>query len=183
MCPADLALVEMTAASAQAEMSLDEANTVYTAYRSYVVHEDDLVHQWTTWSIAIQTFAVATFGLIYQRQLDALVALSGPGSHLTPELTDLLINQYRAVLFLVASFGLGVSAISGVAVYAAQRSIKHLEHRWYREHARDASICHKFPQLTGGGNRIALLLGHCLPLGLPVFFVIFWVITIIYVAH
>ena len=84
MCPADLALVETTAASAQAEMSLDEANTVYTAYRSYVVHEDDLVHQRTTWSIAIQTFAVATFGLIYQRQLDALVALSGPGSHLNP---------------------------------------------------------------------------------------------------
>jgi hypothetical protein len=132
-------------------MGLAEATAVYSAFRGYVVHEDDLVHQRTTWSIAIQTFAVATFGLIFQRTMEAIAALGGP----TPpvDLLNLVADRYRFILLLVAGFGLGVSLISGIAVYAAQKAISRLQRVWVEKHFNIDPICDKFPPLTGGAAK------------------------------
>ena len=160
---------------------MDEASQLYTAFRAYLSHEDDLIHQRTTWSITIQSFVIATFGFTFQKQMEIVAKQSEPASSsLKAELSNVLA-QYDHFLVALAVFGLTVAVISGAAVYAAQSAITRLVTLWQGHHDREP-CCRRFPLLTGGGSRIAHVLGHSLPLALPLFFVLFWLTTAVYVA-
>jgi hypothetical protein len=158
----------------------DHAAALYTAYRNYLSHEDDLIHQRTTWSITIQSFTIATFGLTFQKKMEIL-ARTDPGAagNAAAGLAG-VITQYDHFLIALAGFGLGVALISGASVFAAQKAIRRLIVLWQSCCSRN-SATHDFPLLTGGGSRTAHHLGHMLPLALPVFFVLFWTLIALYI--
>lgn len=161
----------------------ENANNMYKAYRDYIVHEDDLVNQRTTWSVTIEAFVIGIFGLTYQKKMEGLITFFG----LDDKRTGFSINKMKEVvdvfdefLIIIAVFGIGIALISGVAVYAAQHAIQKLGERW-EDQCSKLHLCNEFPPLTGGGNRLATYLGHTFPLVLPGFFIVFWALAIVWV--
>lgn len=162
----------------------EHANNLYTAHRDYIVHEDDLVNQRTTWAITIESFVIAIFGLAYQKKMEGLLAFFGldeDKKSFSVEVMKTFDHVFDQFLIMIAVFGLIVAMISGVAVYAAQRAIKVLGEHWEAE-CSTTPLCGRFPPLTGGGNKLSTRLGHTFPLILPIFFVAFWLFTIIFIA-
>ncbi len=144
------------------------SKTVYEIYRSYLMHEDDLVHQRTTWSMAIQGFTVAAVGWVFPPMMQALKEMDFDRGN---ECKDLI--QFFCVL------GMGVSFISALGIFAAQTAIRRLEGNWKKHGAHQSD----FPRLTGGGSRLALWMGHSLPLALPIFLMVLWFLLLSYVRE
>ena len=112
------------------------ANEMYKAHREYVVHEDDFVNQRTTWAITIESFVIAIFGLTYQKKMEGLLTFHGLDDKKTTS-AAIKINQFVELfdqrLNMIAVFGFAVAVISGIAVYAAQRSIFGVNTAWKKE--------------------------------------------------
>jgi hypothetical protein len=171
-------------AAASRDCSDEHANNVYRAYRDYIVHEDDLVNQRTTWSITIQAFVIAIFGLTYQKKMESIVSFYGlddKTTNYTLELLNKLVIQFDQFLLIIAIFGLVVASISGAAVYAAQRAIRFVSLKWTSE-CSGKQVFSQFPSLTGGGNAFSTRLGHVFPLVLPLFLVGFWLFVVLYIT-
>lgn len=162
---------------------LEHAHNLFEAHRGYIVHEDELVNQRTTWSITIQAFAIAIFGLTFQKKIEVVTAFYGLSDKpiaITAQTAEKLLDQFDQFMVMVSAFGLAVAAISGVAVYAAQRSIQIVEGRW-RAECSGNHACRHFPPMTGGGSGASTALGHVFPLLLPVFLILFWSFVVGYV--
>ena len=162
----------------------EHAHNVYKAYRDYIVHEDDLVNQRTTWSITIQSFVIAIFGLTYQKKMEGIITFYGlDDKNIALPIQSMRDLAWQFDLFLlgIAFFGLAVASISGAAVYAAQRAIRFVSTGWASVRS-GAELYAQFPSLTGGGNAASTTLGHFFPLALPVFLASFWLSVILYVA-
>lgn len=150
---------------------------VYEMYRAYIVHEDDVVNQRTTWSITIQFFTIATLGFSYQKRME--IVSNFCINHIqTPFVHDFL-TRFDRFMMILAVFGCAVSFISGLSAYAAQRAIKSIRASWKATSSKHTEY-QIFPALTGGGDRQAHILGHLWALVLPIFFVVFWIGTISY---
>ena len=156
-------------------LELQQSVSMYTVYRQYLVHEDDLVHQRTTWSITIQGFLIVAFGLAFQNKVKIFEMPPVVTSTFAPPLLD---RQYSAEIFILAILGIGVSLICLLAVLAAQRAINGLRRSWASWHRRHQGLP-DYPDLAGGGDWCATLLGHQLPVCLQAFFAGFWIIVVL----
>ena len=151
-----------------------ELQELYSTIRTYVVHEDDLINQRTTWFTTLQNFTLVTFGLVYAKIFDTATGVVEHNYHLSNT-----YSHFKYFLFVLASFGFVVSLLQFLAVSAAQRSISALEKRW------DTYCFRKpkgllLPPMTGGGDRPATTWGHRLPKFLPWFCTIAWLSAMVY---
>jgi hypothetical protein len=161
---------QQTSASQDPEITREDWFLVYDQFRKYLTHEDDLVNQRTTWAITIQSFSLAAVGWVF--------------SALTADMNAR--NYYRAIqaVHLIQFFcalGIGVSIISAGGIAAAQTAIRRLEMNWGCVVARSPYKAY-FPMLAGGGSRRALWMGHAMPLALPVFLVLLWILLLTYIT-
>ncbi len=168
---ADKARVPASQNPPAAGLSLQDYLGIYDAFRKYLTHEDDLVHQRTTWSITIQSFSIAAVGWVFTAMMSEI---NGNNSYRAYECNRLI--QFFCVL------GVGVSLISAGGIFAAQRAIHRLETDWNKQSANSPYQGY-LPKLSGGGSRLALWMGHALPLFLPIFLMCLWIILWVYMYN
>jgi hypothetical protein len=147
----------------------EQSISMYTVFRQYLVHEDDLINQRTTWSITIQGFIIVAFGLSFQNRLNLNIANAAQIQSITK-----FDREYGMLILALATLGLGVSLICLVSVRAGQIAIRGLIKiwgQWHNAHPRSPG----YPPLSGGGEYWATRLGHAAPIVLQSFFVLFWI--------
>jgi hypothetical protein len=149
---------------------------LYSILRDYICHEDDLIHQRTTWFTAIQNFTLVTFGYIYASKLEGTPSF---WNIYPPHNTH---SQYIYFLCALALFGIIISLLQLLAVWAAQRSIDAIQSHWEGEtiksHFESLGTAYTIelllPAMTGGGGKRFTRHGHNLPLFLPIVCLIGW---------
>jgi hypothetical protein len=124
-------------------ITVDQSIQIYTVFRQYLIHEDDLINQRTTWSLNIQAFIIVAFGLAFQNSINV--------AH--DRLSD---HEYGILILALATLDAGVSLICLISVRAAQIAIRGLcakSREWDKTHPRSPG----YPPLTGGGEYWATL--------------------------
>jgi hypothetical protein len=149
----------------QDSIVIEHSVSIYTIFRQYLIHEDDLVNQRTTWSLTIQAFIIVAFGVAFQNRMS--IAHGQRSEH-----------EYAFLIFALAILGLGVSLICLISVRAAQIAIQGLSEKWDQWGKTHLGSSDYYPPLTGGGKYWATRLGHALPIVLQGFFVGFWIAVI-----
>jgi hypothetical protein len=91
-----------------------------------------------------------------------------------------VVQECRHLVQFFCVLGIGVSLISAGGIIAAETAIARLEAEWTRQSA-NSLYRGQLPALTGGGNRSARLMGHSLPLALPLFLIILWAMLMGYI--
>jgi hypothetical protein len=152
-----------------APLNLQDYLGLYDAYRKYLVHEDDLINQRTSWTVAIQSFSIAAVGWVF-------TAMINPSNGADPY----VVQECKRLIQFFCALGIGVSLISAGGILAAESAISRLEGEWSKQ-AADSPYHRYLPPLTGAGNRSARLMGHALPLSLPLFLMTLWALLLIYI--
>ena len=147
----------------------DVVRDLYSIYRDYMKHEDDLINQRSTWHLLIQGFLFATFGVMGEWQPE-----SGAG----------FLNGHRLFLIMVlASTGMAIAVVACVSVAAAYLAIRRLCKGWEDAKA-DSSVSNLrdvFPGIAGAGGDWIKRCGIAAATVTPVLLVAAW-LTILAVA-
>jgi len=114
---------------------------LYSIYRDYMKHEDDLINHRSTWHLLIQGFLFATFGVMGEWQ---------PG-----DVTGFLLPQRLHLAILLASIGTAIAILAFASVFAAYFAIERLCKDW--NHAKvDSGISQALrgvmPGIAGAGS-------------------------------
>jgi hypothetical protein len=93
--------------------------SLYTIYRNYVVHEDGLIHQRTSWLMTFQSVLLGAFAFVFEghigkQDFESWFDTSGPTIY------------YRGFLLFLCVAGIGAAAISLHSITAASRAIREL---------------------------------------------------------
>jgi hypothetical protein len=145
---------------------------LYRIYRSYIEHEDRLIHNRTTWLITIQSFLIATFGFSFQKWYELSM---NPATQWTPTTIN-ATKYYQIFLISLCIVGFIVSIIAFFALKAAAIAIRNLHDEW-KKLADTLPFDHRLPVIIGGGIDQSVSHGLFLPLPLPFFFVSLWLIS------
>lgn len=155
-----------------------DAEAIYLIYRSYVEHEDELIHHRTTTLVTTQSFLLATLGICYQKRFE--VAATFFDQHRSLSSIGLVNIEFSGLMLSLAIIGLASSVIAIFSLRAAKAALQKLEIDW-RKIAVRRSITY-LPRLTGGGNPKAIKHGIYLSLYTPYFCFIFWLVTLVTLA-
>lgn len=187
----------------------DEANyskrgeELFSLYRDYLKHEDNLINQRTTWLITIQSFLIATFGFSYQNRFTGLITIysgylekngyptlsSSSIGTIPPEILEnitrqypeigIKISNYNNLLYALSIIGLITSVIAFFSVSAAVNATVAIRKKWYAISSFSRRIiANQLPDISGGGSRHAHLFGKVMSLSLPIFFIVFWSVIV-----
>jgi hypothetical protein len=171
-------------------MGIPDTGTIYSAYRAYVVHEDDLINQRTTWSMTAQGIMLAAFGYIYSARLMVMttvptmahsISMNGSDadwSGLASSLEVFRLEQYDHLLAGICILGIVFGVIAFIAILAALLAVREIKrHLASATGEPSESIRRHYPELTGGGSSWAHWLGFIYPIFLPGTVVLFWLIA------
>jgi hypothetical protein len=157
---------------------------IYPDYNKRVEQENQLINNRITWMITIQSFLIATVGLVYSYYFQALIAYIATVSNKT----SLQIVRKASLLIwrLMMSFsaiGLVVSVIAGFLIYTACVSIESIEEKWEEQKievrkqlvdAEQIRIFSLLPEITNGGPSFLAKAGKTLLMLIPVAFAFLW---------
>jgi len=157
----------------------EELDSVYKIHRDYIAHEDNLIHQRTSWMITIQSFLIATFGLSYQKRYEFIAQYYAANKKMPcfPPID----SDYTIFLISLCCIGAGTALATLFSVYAAIRALRRVRNNWRdlvgQWHPR------YLPGITGGGDRIASKHGITLSIWVPAFFLAIWIAALSYLVH
>jgi hypothetical protein len=178
------------------ERSPEERRQLYSAYRSYIEHEDGLINNRMSWNFAIQGFLFAAFSFSAQKIAEVQEKLFADVTLKTADVDRLTslsgVGELRILLLVLAFVGLLVSFFVYLGVWAARVAIENLEgdYNWLRDHSTygpgsDAEnkddTYRSLPGIIGGGSPLAHGWGFQAPIFLPLIFIIAWATLIVYV--
>lgn len=166
---------------------------VWNVYRAYVEHENELIHNRTTWLITIQSFLVLAFGFAYQKYFEVVAKCDG----IPIDKTQGDIGQLKFFLRVLAYVGITVSSVAFLSIVASMLAVSGLKKKWHDLQHKDSYRYLQLkdsylPPLTGGSYYelricgktkqipLAVLLGRIATLSLPVSFVIAWIVIIVW---
>lgn len=151
---------------------------LFELYRDYLKHEDNLVNHRLTWLVSVQSFLIATFGFSYQKKFEVISQAILDSKLSALENTIFLYDWF---LFFLVLIGLGTSFSAWRSVSAAVRAINRLKLGWKKIIGSQPQHYH-LPDITGGGDEKASDDGVRLSLGLPRFFLFFWLVILCFVG-
>jgi len=160
---------------------------MFSTYRLYEEHENNLLNHRTTWLVTINSVIIATFGFSCQKLLEVIERIAefdngeAHTKHRIKEYLEGSLDDYRKFLVALAIIGLIVSLWSTLSISAAVRAQVVLRRKWKRFSSRPDAVW--LPDLSGGGSKYASRLGGWMALGLPIFLSILWIIIIIVFAN
>jgi hypothetical protein len=158
---------------------LDDADMflMYKAYIEYMRHENDLVHQRTTWLVTLQAGLVVVLSYLTQKYFDFFIAVvkKSPTDFLT--LSDLHLSSTAFLVFwaIVCIVGIVSSIFAWISIKAAVRAQYQVNERWKCKFQTRAQWM-GFPDLSGGGSDRASHDGWAFATFLPFFLVIMWIL-------
>lgn len=141
----------------------DEASLIrlYELYRSYMIHESDLINHRVTWLLATNGFLLTALGFTFQKQTE--LALKCGIDHDLKTLGSLSMRASGFVLIL-SFLGCSVSYLLFTAIKSAKNTAKSLDHQYGAIGGFLQSDDDDFTYvLTNGGRRIP----HIVSAGLP----------------
>jgi hypothetical protein len=145
---------------------LADALQIYGAYRDYIKHEDELIHQRLSWNLTLQGFLFTAYGLTFSM-------LSNPGGDPTVKAH---LHFIHCVFPVVGGL---VALLSLLSILAAQNSLNGLREEWLKH--IDKESVEMLPGLTGAGRSFANTWGKMPQIGIPIVIVAAWC-ALLYVA-
>ena len=153
---------------------------LYSVFREYIKHEDDLINNRLSWNLTIQGFLFGAYYFSLQKIADIKIGMS-QNTIDNPRLVvnNLLhtIHDLKLFLVVVALVGAGVSLATYASVWAARAAIQNLNTLWApkKELYRPPNVAAEdLPALVGGGLRIAYIVGFLAATVMPVVCFIAW---------
>jgi hypothetical protein len=140
---------------------------LYRLYRSYLEHEDELIHQRQTWSLTIQGFLFATFGFSVQKlaEIQSRLVTDPACSGLTLEKCVAKFPNdigLEALVHILPFVGFGVSLFAWLSIEAARMAIEQLRNSWKSYRSNNGGLPN-LPMIVGGGSRTAKVFGFFAP--------------------
>jgi len=168
---------------------------LYSAYRDYLKHEDDLINNRLSWNFTIQGFLFAAYTFTLQKASELKGSLLLQLKPLSPGLLSkdlfnshtLGLRELHVAMIILALVGLFVSGCVYLSVSAARIAIGELERRWrelHQEYGKSGTNENThgphLPGLVGGGDHRAHALGFHAPTALPIGIVAAWVLLLVF---
>lgn len=157
----------------------EELNRVYEIYRSYVVHEDDLISQRTNWLITVQSFLIATFGFSYQKKFEVFSKFKECKNIDNNEIALLIPmhSEYTYFLIMLAIVGVLICVACFWSIKQAHLALEGLELSYNTTYKN--KITH-LPHIMGGGNQKVKKSSLGFALLAPGLFGFLWILTIVF---
>ena len=149
-----------------AQYTFMEVKELYSIYRDYVKHEDELINRRLSWNLTLQGFLFAAYGVSFQ-------VLAGPPN-------DAGLKQHMHYLPCVFSaVGLAVAILVLMSIMAAQDSIDGLRTAWHEPSRHiDEALREALPGLTGAGQSFANRWGKVPQVGIPIVIILAWLMLL-----
>ena len=138
-------------------LDLDESLKYYQLIRDYIIHEDTLINNRLSWLLTIQGLLFAAYGYSI-REISR---------------TD----DLNSLIHLLKILGLCTSFFGFTGICSAALAIKQLLKK-YKQYKKDYPLLKNLPDVTGGGYQFVTILGSFTPLGIPLLFLIVWLILL-----
>jgi hypothetical protein len=100
---------------------------LYTILRDYVHHEDELIHQRTSWNWGIQGFLFTAYAISIQKVMDASEKFAPAGIGVEKIYGE---RQLEYLIWFIPIVGILVSYFSLNGIRAADKSIRSLAGKW-----------------------------------------------------
>jgi hypothetical protein len=105
--------------------------TLYSVFRDYLKHEDDLINGRLNWNFTIQGFLFAAYSLSLQKIAEVRAQVFRADVVWTPSMDSCLtVHELRVLMIVIAAVGLFVSAFVYMSVFAATVAIAELDAWW-----------------------------------------------------
>jgi hypothetical protein len=146
--------------------------SLYSVYRDYMKHEDDLINQRTSWHLLLQGFLFATFGVMGEWQTE------GGAGFLHPQ-------RYWILHGLIAT-GFLISLFATSSILAADAAINKLHADWNALRSK-LNIPEEFwellPGIAGAGSKHAKQWGKAPAIAIPIIISFAWLWIFFFAVH
>lgn len=169
---------EESSASRNTEVSIKDL-TLYSAFRDYVKHEDDLTGGRLNWNLAIQGFLFLSWTYCLQKVVDLKIALAPREPIPTQSQVALMnaIDNVEKAMRFIGWTGIAINLVILFGALGAQFAIRAIDVKW-RE-GNNASVCGgHLPRIIGGGRMKAHILGAAAVFVVPFVFIAAWVMLL-----
>jgi len=140
----------------------------FQIFREYRMCEQNLLNHRITWNLTIQGFLFATFGFCVQKLLE----LEAGGDPAKIDQARYAAEQHlRFLVNTVSVLGIVLSMVILLAMCAAGIVLWTLGNAWAKIDEHPPYL----PNPAGAGKPLAVLLGFCPPIVIPVVFIFVWV--------
>lgn len=158
-------------------LNFQKVDALYRAHIDYVRHENELMHQRTTWFLAIQSVLLAGFGYLVLNYFES-TALAVQGR---PDEGIIKISEFLVEWFFIAIFGSASAFSASLSIGAADTAQQAIVRNWQRvktECACSEPALEYYPGLLGGGDGRAGRLGGLLATSIAHVTLLFWLVAL-----
>ena len=137
----------------------------YDRIRGQIEHEDELINLRVVWQLLAQSFFFSTYATLLNAQEQAKNAV--------------FEAQQQVLVWMVPVAALAAGLLTYVSILTALSNINHLRRLYeqYAEQKRDDPSSNLFPAIQG--PRHLRMLAQVGPIGLPLLFILTWLIIVI----
>ena len=158
--------------TAVADPSFSQHARLYEIYRSYIVHENDLINNRVGWFIQLHSFLIATYGIVVTSIIGSFFVDHEPRiQSFYPQLIGCLL------LLMIEVVGAFSSHAARQSIDAANTAIMELQRRWETYCTGHPHMPLLFPGLTGGGSKDSTAAGLRLHRSLPHALFMLWKVS------
>jgi hypothetical protein len=156
---------------------MSEKMEMYTIYRSYIEHEDELINNRMTWFIQLHSFILATYAISASSIVSVFIE---KGTDCTSdEIRNIANLSLITILVGITIVGIISSHFSAKSIDAAENAIKNLSNEWNNIKSENLDQYKDCPGITGGGSRHASDEGMRLHIGMPRTMLYFWIASFV----
>jgi hypothetical protein len=142
---------------------IENPETIYSIYRDYIKHEDELIHRRLMSNIILQGFLFAAYGF----SIEFLHR---------PMIDKGLLADLKLLPLVFPLIGCTVGVLALMSIVAAQNAIDGLKKDWGDIAAAiDPKIRARLPGLTGAGKKLSNTLGKVAQVGIAYVIIIAWI--------
>ena len=145
------------------EVGIENPETLYSIYRDYIKHEDDLLNRRLMSNIILEGFLFATDGFSHE-------LLHAAAFH------DGLMADLKVLPMVLPFVGIAAGVLTVMSIVAAQSAIAGLKKDWEEIACEiDPKALSRLPALTGAGQKLSNGLGKVPQIGIVAVIMCGWV--------
>jgi hypothetical protein len=119
---------------------------LFAVYRSYIIHQYELMHHRTTWFVGINAFLFTTYGFTIQKRMELALAATINGSIQPCGIIRSPLAYLDVFLIFLCMMGFSLSIVSLIILRSANNPIEQL-HRYF-----DATMAGMGRKIPGGSD-------------------------------
>ncbi len=144
------------------EIGIENPETLYSIYRDYIKHEDDLLNRRLMSNIILEGFLFAADGFSHE-------LLHAAAFH------DGLLADLKVLPMVLPFLGIAAGILAVMSIVAAQSAIEGLKKDWEDIASdMDPKVLSRLPALTGAGQKLSNGLGKVPQIGMVIVIMCGW---------